>query len=362
MKRKVFAVLMATAMTASMAACGNASSEASSSTAASTAPASEESAAGSAAVQSGETKDSITVAGIVFQDDQNMARMRKGYEDAVADAGEGVTLLTDNTNQDQSKESELINTYQSQNVDGICIAPLNADASVATLKAAAENGMKITLTNIDIADPDFIVAGYTSNEYNNAYLAGQEAATIIKEKHGDEKINIGVVEFVSLLPDQSKSRINGYLDALKDSGVEYDVVADQDGLSTDEALQTASGILTANPDLDVFVAAAEVDTLGCTVAVTNAGLQDQVMVFGYDGSDQISSMVADDASPLQVSVSQDPYTMGYEAMTALIKACRGEDYSETKGKFSYVDGIVLSCKDKDGVNEWRKEQGLEELK
>ena len=40
------------------------------------------------------------------------------------------------------------------------------------------------------------------------------------------------------------------------------------------------------------------------------------------------------------------------AMTALIKAIEGEDYSATKGKCEFLDGIVLSCRDKDAVNAW----------
>lgn len=82
------------------------------------------------------------------------------------------------------------------------------------------------------------------------------------------------------------------------------------------------------------------------------------MVFGFDGSDQISSYVLDDASPLMVSVSQDPYTMGYNAMTTLIKACRGEDTGVEDGSTNYVDGIVLSSRDKEAVNAWRTKQGF----
>lgn len=238
MKKKVLAGLMAAMMTVTMAGCGSAA---------------QSTAAGSsAAAGSEETAEGvkeITVAGIVFQDDQNMALMRKGYEDAVADAGAGVKLLEDNTNQDQSKETELINTYVSQKIDGIAIAPLNADASVASLKSAAESGLKITLTNIDLADSDFIVAGYTSDDHASAYQAGLDAAEIIKEKYGEEKVNVGIVQFQSLLPAQSGARVKGYTDAFDEAGINYEIVADQDGLNTDEALEKASGILNIQPGI-----------------------------------------------------------------------------------------------------------------
>ena len=68
------------------------------------------------------TPDKITLAGVVFQDDQFMNTLTKGYTDAGAKYG--VKVLTANTNNDQAKEAELIQTYVSQGVNGIAIAPL----------------------------------------------------------------------------------------------------------------------------------------------------------------------------------------------------------------------------------------------
>lgn len=363
--KKLIALLLALVMLLSMGACGSkdaADDSAADDTAAGD-TATEDTATedtGAEETDSGASGDSITVAGIVFQDDQFMNMLTQGYVDAANDAG--VEILTDNTNNDQAKETELINTYLAQGVQGLAIAPLNGDASVAALRAADEQGMKVALTNIDLADADFIVAGYTSDDYTNCQLAGAEAAEIIKEKHGDETVKIAIVQFKSLLPDNSQNRVNGYLDALEAGGVKYEIVADQDAWMQDTALETASGILTANPDLDVIITVNDGGTIGSTMAVQNAGMSEQVMVFGHDGSDQISSMVLDDASPLKAVVAQDPYGQGYKAMTALINAIKGEDYSATKGKTEYLDGIVLSSRDKDAVNAWRVDNGFEEIK
>lgn len=303
--------------------------------------------------------EEIVVAGIVFQDDQFMNMLTKGYEDAAADAG--VKIMTDNTNNDQAKETELINTYVAQGVDGLAIAPLSADASVAALRTADEQGMKVALTNINLSNAEFIVVGYTSDDYTNCYLVGTEAAKMIMEKHGDDTVKIAIVQFKSLLPDQSGARVEGYLAALDENGVKYEIVADQDAWMQDTALETASAILTAHPDTQVIITVNDGGTIGSTMAVQQAGLSDQVMVFGHDGSDQISSMVLDDASPLKAVVSQDPYTQGYNAVTGLVNAIKGGDYSDTKGKCIFVDGIVLSVNDKAGVNTWRVDNGLDPI-
>lgn len=302
--------------------------------------------------------EDIKVAGIVFQDDQFMNMLTQGY---IAAADElGVEILTDNTNNDSAKEVELINTYLAQGVDGLVIAPLNADASVAALRDADSKGMKVALTNIDLTDADFIVAGYTSNDYNNCYLAGQEAAEILKENGKDKDVKIAILQFASQLPDISKNRIEGYKKGLEDGGITYEIVADQDAWLQDTALTAASSIMTANQDLDAIIAVNDGGTIGAVTAVQNAG--EDIMVFGHDGSDQISSMILDDASPLKSVVAQDPYGMGYKAMTALVKAIEGEDYSDTKGKCEYLDGIILSVRDKDAVNSWREDNGYEAVK
>lgn len=302
--------------------------------------------------------EDIVVAGIVFQDDQFMNMLNQGYLDAAAEAG--VTVLTDNTNNDQAKETELINTYLAQGVNGLVISPLNGDASTAALRSASEQGMMIALTNVDIADAEFIVSGYTSDDYTNCHLAGLEAAEVIKEKLNGEEVKIALVQFKSILPEQSTARVNGYLDGLKDGGVSYEVVADQDAWMQDTALETTSAILTANADVNVLITVNDGGTIGATMAVQNAGAD--VLVFGHDGDDQISSMVYDENSPLMAVVAQDPYSMGYNAMRDLINAVRGGDYSDTKGKCVYLPGIVLSCRDLTALNTWRVDNGYTELK
>jgi simple sugar transport system substrate-binding protein/ribose transport system substrate-binding protein len=295
-------------------------------------------------------EEEIVVAGIVFQDDQFMNMLTKGYQDAAADAG--VKCLTDNTQNDQAKEVELINTYLAQGVDGVAIAPLSADASVAALKEADAQGMKVAITNINLTNAPFIVGGYTSDDYTNCQLVGAVAAEILKEHYGDKTLKIAVVQFASLLPEISANRVQGYLDALEAGGVAFEVVADQDAWMQDTALATADAIITANPDLDAIITVNDGGTIGSAQAVVNAGKAEQILVFGHDGSEQIASMLLDDTNPLQAVVAQDPYGQGYNAMTVLIKAIRGEDVSDTQGKCQFLDGIVLSVQDTAGIESW----------
>ena len=81
----------------------------------------------------------ITVAGVVFQDDQFMKSMVQGFQDAGKELGVKEVIIGNSSN-DQVKETELINTYVSQGVKGIAIAPLSPTVSIEALKQANDTG------------------------------------------------------------------------------------------------------------------------------------------------------------------------------------------------------------------------------
>jgi len=296
----------------------------------------------------------LTIAGVVFQDDQFMNSMVKGFTDAGAKYG--VKVLTANTNNDQSKEAELIQTYIAQGVNGIAIAPLSKDASIANLKEAASKGIKVAITNMSISDPSFLAGGFTSDDRSNGKIVGDAAAQFIKDTLGGTA-KVAIVDFDDQLPDQSKARYGGFEDGLKAAGVNYTVVAHQSAHLQDDALAKTTDILTANPDVQVIFACNEGGTIGAAMAVKQAGLAGKVYVFGYDGSDQLTSMILSGDNILLGTVAQDPYSQGFRAVEALAKALKGETVAEM-GKMTIVPGTYLGVSDLDGVRKWRQDNGL----
>ena len=299
----------------------------------------------------------VTIAGVVFQDDQFMNSMVQGFKDAGAKYG--VTVLTANTNNDQSKEAELIQTYIAQGVNGIAIAPLSKDASIANLKEAASKGIKVAITNMSISDPSFLTGGFTSDDRSNGKIVGDNAALFIKDKLSGTA-NVAIVDFDDQLPDQSKARYGGFEDGLKAAGVTYTVVAHQSAHLQDDALTKVTDMLTAHPDTQVIFACNEGGTIGAAMAVKQAGLAGKVAVFGYDGSDQLTSMILSGDNVLLGTVAQDPYSQGFKAVEALAKSLKGETVAEA-GKMTVVPGTYLGTSDTAAVQAWRKANGLSEV-
>jgi simple sugar transport system substrate-binding protein/ribose transport system substrate-binding protein len=302
-----------------------------------------------------EAKD-IVVAGVVFQDDQFMKSMVQGFEDAGKKLGVKQVIIGNSSN-DQAKETELINTYMSQGVNGIAIAPLSPTVSMAALKQANDKGVAVALTNSGgFTDVAFITGGYMSDNTANGTAMGDAAAKYLKAQGLSGTIQVGIVDYDHQKPEESKLRYGGFEAGLKAAGVDYKVVAHQSAEKQDTALTATADMITANPDIQVIFACNEGGSIGAAQAVKQAGKK--IAVFGYDGSDQISSMIIN--GELQAAVAQDPYGQGVAAMTDLVNYLMGKPGASV-GKLTIAPGLTLSADDKAAVNAWRVANALKEL-
>ncbi|MGB4594428.1 MAG: sugar ABC transporter substrate-binding protein [Anaerolineaceae bacterium] len=300
----------------------------------------------------------IVVAGVVFQDDQFMKSMSQGFQDAGNTLGVKQVILGNSSN-DQAKETELINTYLSQGINGIAIAPLSPTVSIEALKQANDSGMVVALTNSGgFTDISFVTGGYMSDNTANGKIVGEAAVKYIKDNSLTGTIKVGIIDYDHQKPEESSLRYGGFEEALKAAGVDYEVVAHQSAELQDKALVSTTDMLTANPDIQIVFACNEGGTIGAAQAVKQAGLTGQVAVFGYDGSDQITQMIID--GDLQAAVAQDPYGQGVAAMTDLINFLMGKPGASV-GKLTIAPGILLSAADKIAVNKWRVDNALPEL-
>ena len=225
-----------------------------------------------------------------------------------------------------------------------------------TSRKPTAKGIKVAITNMSISDPSFLAGGFTSDDRSNGKIVGDNAAKFIQEKLGGTA-KVAIVDFDHQLPDQSKARYGGFEDGLKDAGITYEVLAHQSANLQEDALAKTTDMLTANPDIQVIFASNEGGTIGAAMAVKQAGLAGKVAVFGYDGSDQLTSMILSGDNILQGVVAQDPYSQGYRAVEALVKAIKGETVADM-GKMTIVPGTYLGTSDLEAVNTWRKANGL----
>jgi len=293
--------------------------------------------------QEGDKK--LTIAGIVFQDDQFFNVIQKGMQAAADDLG--VDLLLANSNNKPEKEMELVNTYITRGVDAIVISPLSETASVTALKRADDKGITVITYNSPLG-ADFPASYINSSQSELDSSSGKAAREFIKNKLGG-KAKVATLAFKSQLPEISDMRVNGFLNEITDMpGVE--VVAQQDAWLAEMALSKTGDIMTANPDLDIIYAVNDGGTVGAVMAVKNSGKD--MVVFGIDASEQLAAFLKDSDGILQATTGQQPFQIGYQAVEFAVKAINKEPVEDTV----IVPGLMLSRNNSQGIEDFLKMQ------
>ncbi len=290
------------------------------------------------------TKGKFKIAGIGFQNDQFFKINELGMKDGAEKSG--VDLLLGNSAGSLDKEISLLDTYVSQKVDAIVIAPYNTKSSAAGLKKASDAGVKI-VTFDNSVEGDFPVSVIKSDQISLGKLTGEEAAQYIQEKMGG-KAKIAIISYISLLPEAAGERTKGFEDVVKRlPGVT--VVARQDAWMAEKAVGVVESILTAHPDVDLIWGANEGGTVGAVTAVKNAGKAHKVVVFGTDISDQMAGFLLSEDSILQAVTGQKPFDIGVQSIDAAVKALKGEKVE----KRTLLPGMLFSRRQPDAVKKYQ---------
>lgn len=290
--------------------------------------------------------DDLTVASVVFQQDQFFRTIQMGMNAAAESAG--ATLLEGNSDSKPEKEISLIDTYIARGVDAIVISPVSKVASIPALKRAKEKGIHIVTYNSTIDDPSIPVSYLNSKQRDLGNTTGMMAAKFITDKMGGS-VKVATLGFKALLPEISADRVDGFIEEAEKGGT-VDIVSQQDAWLAEKAVQVAGDIITANPDITIIYAANEGGTVGAVQAVRNAGKQGEIFVFGVDGTEQLVGFLLDDDNVLQAVTAQQPYVMGEMAVNAAVAASKGEAVDKTV----IVPVLGLSRTDKPAVEEFQE--------
>lgn len=260
------------------------------------------------------------IAGMVFQEDQFFRLVLFGMRDAALK--NGVELLEANSDGKPDKEIQLINTYIASGVDAIVISPLSARASMSALQRAKEKGITVVTYNTNV-EGDVPVSYVESDQVGLGAETGKAVREYVERALGG-RADVGILAFASSsAPEQNAMRVGGFKGEIaKLPGIR--VVAEQDAWLAEAAVKKAGDILTAHPSINILWAANEGGTVGATMAVKNAGRGGTVAVFGTDASEQLADFLLSDDNVLQATTGQQPFEIGSMAVTAAVRAMKGE--------------------------------------
>lgn len=219
------------------------------------------------------------------------AGVKLGVQRAFDRTGDAPQLIETNAQSDPSQESAFIDTVSSVRVNALILSPTSAEASVPAVRLAHDSGIPVVCYNTCLNDADaekYVDSWILGSPREFGRIGGQQMGNFFRGK-GVVTPKVAVINCEQF--EVCIQRRTGFEEGLRAVVPGAQIVANQQGLLVDEAVQAAERIITAHPDLDAFYGEAGSMTVGAVRAVEARGLVGRVVVFGGDMSTQIAEML-----------------------------------------------------------------------
>jgi len=213
-----------------------------------------------------------------------------------------VALYT--TDSAHQKKKGYVDFCRGHNISGAIFNGIRLDDPY--LREIINSGMPCVFIDLDIE-----AANVSAVTIHNENAAREATQLLINHNHRRIACMIGREE-----ADVTIKRMTGYVQALRDNGIEYDekIVASGEFLE-DKAYEEAKKILDTSPDITAFFCLSDMMALGTIRAIREKGLSvpEDISVMGFD-----DIPIAKYLNPALGTVQQNFYQMGYYAGKQLV--------------------------------------------
>lgn len=244
--------------------------------------------------------------------DEHWLSVKKGAEAKVKETpGYSLVFRAPAGKTDPNEQTRMVEDAINQQAAAILLAPTDAAALAPVAAKVKAAGIPMILVDSPITTEDYDAFLSTDNSAAGA-LAADTLAKLIGSKG---KIAIVHAQAAS---GTTIARGQGFEKRMKEIAPEVKVVSVQysDGDKA-RALNIATDIMTANPDLVGFYTSNEGSTVGVARAIEEKGMKDKVLLVGFDKSqDTIRAM---EAGILKASMVQNPEVMGSKGVEYAIQ-------------------------------------------
>jgi ribose transport system substrate-binding protein len=222
------------------------------------------------------------------------------------------------TETDYTAQLQIVDAMINRRVDAIALAPIDRQAMVSVVDRAADRHVPVIIFDSGVDTQRFISQVATDN-YKAGQMAGERMGKILDGK--------GKVVIVGVKPGaaSTEAREKGFEDTIQQRFPGIQILDKRFGMAAVALSMTvAENMLTAHPDLDGLFASNESGTIGAAQALRDR--RGKVKLVGFDWSpallDNLKSGLVDSL------VIQDPFQMGYQAVTAAVKHLEGQQVTK----------------------------------
>jgi len=262
--------------------------------------------------------------------------LERAGEERAAELGvefQNVTLEV----QDAEAQKNAVDSAITQGVDAIIIGAADSRGWEDTLDKAEAAGIPVITVDTAIDDP-YISALIQTDNLVAAGLAGD----YICEQTGGEGTILVIGGTVG--HQTGDARKNGVTEKAEACGLE--VIGEWGDWDENRALEITSNTLTAYPDLKAVFVAHDGGAAAAMQAVLLKGMEDQVLVVGFDALPVALKSIA--AGEMSATIRQDPARMGRTGVELAVGIVNGEDVQA----LIPIDGLVITA---DNVGEYYTE-------
>jgi ribose transport system substrate-binding protein len=219
------------------------------------------------------------------------------------------------TETDYPRQIQILDSYISRRVDGICVAASETRALNGVLDRAARTGIPVVVFDSGVESENY-VSFVATNNYEAGKMGGRAMGKLLGGK--------GKVALLMHMPGSGSTvdRERGFEDVIGKEFPGIQIVARQFGMSDrGKSMAAAENMMTANPDVDGMFCSTEPSSTGAALGIKGRQAVGRVKLIGFDSSDM---MVEDmKAGVMQAMVVQDPFGLAREAVRLMVEKLNG---------------------------------------
>ncbi|MGY0692392.1 ribose ABC transporter substrate-binding protein RbsB [Virgibacillus sp. FSP13] len=245
---------------------------------------------------------------VTLRDGAEAAAKEKGYE-----------VITSDAQDDPSTQLSDIEDLLQQDIDVLLVNPVDSDAIVSAVELA--NDADIPVITVDrSSEGGEVVTHIASDNVEGGQMAGEFIAEQLE--------NEGSIVELEGIPGASATRERG--EGFHNSIDEVDnieVVANQSAnFARTEGLSVMENIIQSTDNIDAVFAHNDEMALGALEALEAKGMSDDVVVVGFDATDDAVEAVKE--GKMDATIAQNPELIGKTAIETASKVANGETVDE----------------------------------
>lgn len=309
--KKLISLVLAVLMLVSLAACGSKDNTTTDNTSGST----------QGSTQTGEQlKVGFSLPSMTFP---FYARMYEQMEEEANNRNWDLSFVDGNL--DATTQLNGVQDMINNDIDVLVVATWWIDAMTDVLVQCEQKGIPVFLMdNMVIPEgTEKAIALTTGTDNYNAGMVGGTWYAGELAKQGKSTLNMVAISAQS---EQQVKRYTGFVDGLKNNGIEVNLMNTYDGGKRETAMTAAEDALTALSDLELIYGASAQDSLGAYDATIGAN-RTNVLVIGLDGEDE-EILAVDQQKNYIASITQDPKGQAKLVALNIEKWQKGETFEQ----------------------------------